>query len=177
MSDHPEASSGHEAPSTVVAAPTTTPTADAMASLIQATLTPIIGPLVAEQAALRQMVERQADTIADLREERGRESAEAGARRRHHRHAECCAGGPYSPANRGAGPRADRQAVTPVAALVGDPGGCRRSARARRGAAGVAEVMTDLMDAVGFAVVVVCAVLLAFVLWWRSGSHKGEPPE
>jgi hypothetical protein len=49
---------------------------DALASLIQATLTPIIAPLVAEQAALRQTVERQADAIADLREDRGRLTAE-----------------------------------------------------------------------------------------------------
>jgi hypothetical protein len=56
--------------------PTALAQAEALASLIQATLTPIIGPLVGELAASRQTVERQAETIADLREERGRQTAE-----------------------------------------------------------------------------------------------------
>ena len=47
-----------------------------MAALIRATLEPIIAPLVAEQAALRQTVERQAGEVAALREERGRHVAE-----------------------------------------------------------------------------------------------------
>ena len=57
--------------------------ADAMATLIQATLTPIIAPLVAEQAALRQTVERQAEQLVGkeqeigvIREEQGRLTAE-----------------------------------------------------------------------------------------------------
>jgi hypothetical protein len=62
--------------------------ADALASLIQATLTPIIAPLVGELAASRQVNERltdqlmsQADTIAELREERGRLSTALAAER------------------------------------------------------------------------------------------------
>jgi hypothetical protein len=65
-----------EAPGSLPHPPTALAQAEALASLIQATLTPIIAPLVAEQAALRQTVERQADAIADLREDRGRLTAE-----------------------------------------------------------------------------------------------------
>jgi hypothetical protein len=61
--------------------PTALAQADALASLIQATLTPIVAPLVAELAASRQTVERQAQTIAELREERGRLTAELAAGR------------------------------------------------------------------------------------------------
>jgi hypothetical protein len=63
------------AASVAATALTTTPApAEAIAVMIQATLAPIIGPLVAEQAALRQINERQADqlvrqaeTIGELR--------------------------------------------------------------------------------------------------------------
>ena len=41
---------------------------EAVASLIQATLTPIVAPLVAELAASRQANERQADAIRDQAE-------------------------------------------------------------------------------------------------------------
>ena len=54
-----------------------------MVALFQATLAPIVAPLVAEQAALRQVVERQAEQlvgkeqeIGAIREERGRLAAE-----------------------------------------------------------------------------------------------------
>jgi len=50
--------------------------AEALASLIQATLTPIIAPLVAEQAALRQTVERQAEQLIGQAEMLGRQGAE-----------------------------------------------------------------------------------------------------
>jgi hypothetical protein len=56
--------------------------AEALAALIQATLAPIVAPLVAEQAALRQTVERQAEQVADLRETIGRQHAELEAERR-----------------------------------------------------------------------------------------------
>ena len=62
--------------------------AEAIAAMIQATLTPIIAPLVGELAASRQVNERltdqlmsQADTIAELREERGRLSTALAAER------------------------------------------------------------------------------------------------
>jgi hypothetical protein len=54
-----------------------------MVSLIQATIGPVLGPLVAELAASRQVNERQAEQlagyaamIAELREDRGRLTAE-----------------------------------------------------------------------------------------------------
>jgi hypothetical protein len=50
--------------------------AEAMVSLIQTTIGTVLGPLMAEQAALGQTVERQAETIAELREDRGRQAAE-----------------------------------------------------------------------------------------------------
>jgi hypothetical protein len=61
-------------------APTAQPTpalaqADALASLIQATLTPIIAPLVGELAASRQALERQAGEVRELEREVGRVSA------------------------------------------------------------------------------------------------------
>jgi hypothetical protein len=68
--------SDHEATTVAGAAPTTTPAADAMMSLIQATIGTVLGPLMVEQAALRQTVERQAGEIAGLREDRGRLMAE-----------------------------------------------------------------------------------------------------
>ncbi len=70
-----------EAPSRLQQPATPLAQAEALATLIQATLTPIIAPLVAEQAALRQTVERQAGEVADLREERGRLTAELEAER------------------------------------------------------------------------------------------------
>jgi len=63
---------------TPVTTTATAPTAqaEALASLIHATLTPIIAPLVAEQAALRQTVERQADQLVGQAERLGRQGAE-----------------------------------------------------------------------------------------------------
>jgi hypothetical protein len=51
--------------------PSSTLTAEALATLVQATLTPIIAPLVAELAASRQTAERQAERIAQLERENG----------------------------------------------------------------------------------------------------------
>ena len=62
--------------SVTTTATTPTPPADAIAALIRATLAPIVAPLVAEQAALRQVVERQADQLVRSAEERGRLAAE-----------------------------------------------------------------------------------------------------
>jgi len=53
--------------------------ADAMAALISASITPALAPLVAQLDAHRQTVERQAETIAALREDRGRVTAERDA--------------------------------------------------------------------------------------------------
>ena len=47
-----------------------------MAALIRATLAPIVAPLVAEQAALRQTVERQAEQLVGQAETIGRQAAE-----------------------------------------------------------------------------------------------------
>jgi excisionase family DNA binding protein len=52
---------------------------EAMAALIQATLTPIIAPLVAQLDAHRQTVERQADALRELERENGRLAAELAA--------------------------------------------------------------------------------------------------
>jgi excisionase family DNA binding protein len=52
------------------------PQADAMVSLIQTTIGTVLGPLVGQLDAQRQTIERQAETIAELREDRGRQSAE-----------------------------------------------------------------------------------------------------
>lgn len=57
---------------------------EAMVSLIQTTIATVLGPLVAEQTALRQTVERQAGEIAELREDRGRLTAENAALRASH---------------------------------------------------------------------------------------------
>jgi excisionase family DNA binding protein len=47
------------------------PPAEAMVSLIQATIGAVLGPLVAEQAALRQTVERQTESLRTLERENG----------------------------------------------------------------------------------------------------------
>ena len=56
--------------------------AEALAALIQATLAPIVAPLLAEQAALRQTVERQADQLVGQAETIGRQGAELEAEQR-----------------------------------------------------------------------------------------------
>jgi len=63
---------------TPVTTTATAPTAqaDAMAALIHATLTPIVAPFLAEQTALRQIVERQADQLVGQAETIGRQGAE-----------------------------------------------------------------------------------------------------
>jgi excisionase family DNA binding protein len=66
---------------TVDTAPVTTtataqPAGDAIAAMIQATLTPIIAPLVAELAASRQANERQAEQLVSQAETIGRQAAE-----------------------------------------------------------------------------------------------------
>jgi hypothetical protein len=53
--------------------------AEALSTLVQATIATVLGPLVAELAASRQTNERQAQEIADLREDRGRLTAERDA--------------------------------------------------------------------------------------------------
>jgi hypothetical protein len=74
---------------------------EAMAALIQATLTPIIAPLVAQLDAHRQTVEHQAETIGQLREDRGRLSAElAGAQAEIQALASSAASGSAQPASR-----------------------------------------------------------------------------
>jgi hypothetical protein len=61
-------------PATVDTAPVTTtataaqPAGDAIAAMIQATLTPIIGPLVAELGASRQTIERQGEQLVSQAE-------------------------------------------------------------------------------------------------------------
>jgi len=56
--------------------------AEVLASLIQATLTPIVAPLVAEQAALRQTVERQAEQLVGQAERVGALIEQVGHRER-----------------------------------------------------------------------------------------------
>ncbi len=60
---------------------TEVPPSEQIAALIQATLTPIVAPLIAEQAALRQTVERQADQLVGQAETIGRQRAELEAER------------------------------------------------------------------------------------------------
>lgn len=55
--------------------------AEAMVSLIQATIGTVLGPLVGELAASRQAIGRQADRIAELERENGRLTATLEARR------------------------------------------------------------------------------------------------
>jgi excisionase family DNA binding protein len=62
------------AASVAATAPTTSPAADAMVSLIQTTISTVLGPLVAELAATRQdgtrkdvIIREQAETIGELR--------------------------------------------------------------------------------------------------------------
>jgi excisionase family DNA binding protein len=55
--------------------------AEAMVSLIQTTIATVLGPLVAEQAALRQTVERSATRVAELERENGSLTAENAALR------------------------------------------------------------------------------------------------
>jgi hypothetical protein len=47
-----------------------------MVSLIQTTIATVLGPLVGQIDAQRQTIDRQAETIAELREERGCHAAE-----------------------------------------------------------------------------------------------------
>jgi hypothetical protein len=70
------ATSGQGAASVVATAPTSTPAADAMVSLIQTTIGTVLGPLVAELAASRQTNERQAGQIARQSETIGELRAE-----------------------------------------------------------------------------------------------------
>jgi septal ring factor EnvC (AmiA/AmiB activator) len=76
MSDQPATTSGHQVPSVAATAPTTPPAAEAMVALIQATTGTVLGPLVGEVAASRQTIERQADRVAELERENGRQAAE-----------------------------------------------------------------------------------------------------
>lgn len=55
--------------------------ADAMVSLIQTTIATVLGPLVAELAASRQTIERQAEQLVGAAETIGRQSAELEAAR------------------------------------------------------------------------------------------------
>src|SRR4051812_26568935 len=70
------ASEERPAAATVAAPTAATPSAqaEAMVSLIQTTIATILGPLVAEQAALRQLVERQADQLVSQAVTIGRQS-------------------------------------------------------------------------------------------------------
>jgi predicted transcriptional regulator len=68
--------SNHEKEITARLKQSGTASADVMVSLIQTTIATVLGPLVAEQTALRQTVERQADRVAVLERENGRQSAE-----------------------------------------------------------------------------------------------------
>jgi hypothetical protein len=70
-----------EAPRRLQDPPTPATQAEAITAMIQTTIATVLGPLVAEQSALRQTVERQADEIAELREDRGRLTAENAALR------------------------------------------------------------------------------------------------
>jgi hypothetical protein len=47
-----------------------------MVSLIQTTIATVLGPLVAEQAALRQTVERQTEALRKLERENGMQAAQ-----------------------------------------------------------------------------------------------------
>ena len=73
--------SGHAPTGAVATAPVTTPGADAMVSLIQATIATVLGPLVGQLDALRQTAERHADRVAELERENGRLVAELAAAR------------------------------------------------------------------------------------------------
>jgi len=75
------ATSGQAPVGAVATAPTATPAADAMVSLIQTTIATVLGPLVGQLDALRQTVERQADRVAELERENGRLAAEVAATR------------------------------------------------------------------------------------------------
>jgi excisionase family DNA binding protein len=75
----PTSTSSEDPPNQLGAAdghPPVPPAADAMVSLIQTTIGTVLGPLVGELAASRQTIERQAEMIAELRENRGRLTAE-----------------------------------------------------------------------------------------------------
>jgi hypothetical protein len=112
--------------------------ADALASLIRATLTPIIGPLVAELAASRQTIERQADQLVSQAETIGTLRAEVDALRASQQpQAASTAPEPMDPPN-GAGTAAP---TAPLAAAAEHPGADivaaagRDGDRRRRGAA------------------------------------------
>jgi hypothetical protein len=64
---------------TVQQPPTAPAPAEAMVSLIQTTIGTVLGPLVGQLDAQRQTIERQAGEIAELREDRGRLTAEVEA--------------------------------------------------------------------------------------------------
>jgi hypothetical protein len=81
MSDRSDAIRDHEVSAVAGTAPTMTPAANAMVSLIQTTIGTILGPLVGQLDGQRLTIERQAETIAELREDRGRLSAELASAR------------------------------------------------------------------------------------------------
>jgi hypothetical protein len=97
-----------EATGSLPHAPTPIAQADAMVSLIQTTIGTVLGPLVGELAASRQGNERQAEqlagyaaTIAELREDRGRLTAElAGAQAEIQALTSSAASGSAQPASR-----------------------------------------------------------------------------
>ena len=68
-----------EAPRSLPYPPTAMAQAEALTRFVQATVATVLGPLVAELAASRQTNERQAQKIAELREDRGRLTAERDA--------------------------------------------------------------------------------------------------
>jgi len=73
----PAAKERSPAASVAATAPTTpTAQAEAMVALIQTTIATVLGPLVAEQTALRQTVERQTDVLRTLERENGMQAAE-----------------------------------------------------------------------------------------------------
>jgi hypothetical protein len=60
-----------EAPGSLPHPPAPAAQAEALAALVQATLTPVLTPLVAELAASRAMIERQADELGTVKRENG----------------------------------------------------------------------------------------------------------
>ena len=72
---HPEQESVQDAPGSLPHPPNQLAQAEALASLIQASLTPIVAPLVEEMASIRQASERKDAELRELERELGRVTA------------------------------------------------------------------------------------------------------
>jgi excisionase family DNA binding protein len=147
--------------------------AEAIAAMIQATLTPIIAPLVGQLDAQRQTVERQADQLVTQAETIGRQServagleAEVGrllSEMRAAQQAKSTLEARTAPLSVETTTGAVSGVPAPSLALDRRPGRLRR---AHRRAAGVAAMRADSTQELMIAIAAVAGAALAILVWW-----------